>query len=146
MKPLIIKNPRGAKRFQRYSQRILTGAFWVGFAMLLRPLLTLFAWYTGGHLANLALFERDGLVNLLRVPFIYPVMVIAIGSLLIGWAIYNQMRFQHNERRTRHPDPLTPEQLAGFFSVDEQLVRRWQNQRRIVMCHDERGTPLEDES
>jgi len=146
MKSPIIKNPRGASRFQRYSQRLMTGAFWIGFAMLLRPLLTLVAWYTGGHLVNLAMFERDGLVSLLRVPFIYPLVVIVIGSLLIGWAIYNQLRFQHNERRTRHPAPLTPAELGTFFNVDEQLVRRWQNQRRIVMSHNERGTPREGES
>ena len=143
MKPPIIKNPRGAHRFQRYSQRLLTGAFWVGFAMLLRPLLTLFAWYTGAHLFNLAMFERDGWLSLLKVPFIYPLVVFLVGGLLIGWAIYNQLRFQNNEGRTRQPSPLTSVQLALFFQVDEEQVRRWQNQSRIVRSHDDRGNPGE---
>ena len=143
MKPPIIKNPRGASRFQRYSQRLLTGAFWVGFAMLLRPLLTLFAWYTGAHLFNLAMFERDGWFSLLKVPFVYPLAVFLIGIVFIGWAIYNQLRFQNNERRTRQPDPLTSVQIGSFFQVDEEQVRRWQNQRRIVMTHDDRGNPGE---
>ncbi|TRO81173.1 poly-beta-1,6-N-acetyl-D-glucosamine biosynthesis protein PgaD [Trichloromonas acetexigens] len=146
MKPPIIKNPKGASRFQRYSQRLLTGAFWVGFAMLLRPLLTLFAWYTGAHLFNRAMFERDGWLSILKVPFIYPLVVVAIGGVLIGWAIYNQLRFQNNERRTRHPEPLTSVQLAHFFQVDEEQVRHWQNRRRIVMIHDDRGNPREVES
>ncbi|MDX9709994.1 MAG: poly-beta-1,6-N-acetyl-D-glucosamine biosynthesis protein PgaD [Trichloromonas sp.] len=146
MKPPIIKNPKGASRLQRYSQRLLTGAFWVGFAMLLRPLLTLFAWYTGAHLFTLAMIERDGWLSLLKVPFIYPLVVVLIGIVLIGWAIYNQLRFQNNERRTRHPDPLTSVQLARFFQVDEEQVRHWQNRRRIVMIHDGRGNPREVES
>jgi poly-beta-1,6-N-acetyl-D-glucosamine biosynthesis protein PgaD len=143
MKPPVIRNPKGASRLQRYSQRLLTGAFWVGFAMLLRPLLTLFAWYTGAHLFTLAMFERDGWLSLLKVPFIYPLVVVGIGSLLIGWAIYNQLRFQHNERRTRHPEPLSPAQIGSFFQVDEEQVRHWQNRRRIVMSHDDRGNPGE---
>jgi poly-beta-1,6-N-acetyl-D-glucosamine biosynthesis protein PgaD len=143
MKSPIIKNPKGARRFQRYSQRLLTGAFWVGFAMLLRPLLTLFAWVTGAHLYSSAMFERDGWFSLLRVPFIYPLVVVGIGTLFIGWAIYNQLRFQNNERRTRQPEYLLPAQLGTFFDINEQQVRRWQSQKRIIMSHDERGTPSE---
>lgn len=141
MKPPIIENPRGATRLQRYSQGVLTGMFWVLLGLLLRPLLTLGAWLVGGHLAFLAMFRFDGLGSLFRVPFVYVVVVAVIGMVLIGWSAYNLLRFRNNERRTRQPDPVTPAQLAAFFGVDEALVRRWQESRRILMSHDEQGRP-----
>ncbi|WP_305041522.1 poly-beta-1,6-N-acetyl-D-glucosamine biosynthesis protein PgaD [Geoalkalibacter sp.] len=143
MRPPIIENPKGATRLQRYSQGVLTGVFWVFLGLLLRPLLTLGAWLVGGHLAFLAMFRLDGLGSLFRVPLVYFLVVALIGTVLIGWSTYNLLRFRHNERRTRQPDPLTSAQLAGFFGVDEALVRRWQGSRRIVMGHDEQGRPGE---
>jgi len=144
MKPPIIQNPKGASFIQRYSQRFLTGAFWVALGLLLRPLLTLGAWLAGGHFFSLAMFQKHGLASLLKVPFVYPMVVVAIGMILIGWAMYNQLRFQNNERRTRQPDSITPAELAAFFGVDKEVVVRWQKTRRIVMNHDETGRPWTD--
>lgn len=146
MKPPIIQNPKGASFFQRYGQRFLTGAFWVALGMLLRPLLTLGAWLAGGHFFSIAMFEKHGLASLLRIPFVYPLVVVAIGIVFIGWATYNQLRFRNNERRTRQPDPVKRTELATFFTVDEELLRRWQRSRRIVMNHDESGTPWVEEN
>ncbi|PKN11992.1 MAG: poly-beta-1,6-N-acetyl-D-glucosamine biosynthesis protein PgaD [Deltaproteobacteria bacterium HGW-Deltaproteobacteria-4] len=141
MKPPIIENPKGVSRLQRYSQGVLTGMFWVFLGVLLWPLLTLGAWLLGGHLAFLAMFRFDGLGSLFRVPFVYILVVVLIGVVLIGWSSYNLLRFRHHERRTRQPDALMQAQLAEFFGVEEEQVRRWQTSRRIVMSHDEQGRP-----
>lgn len=139
MKPLIIENPQGASRVQRYSQRFLTGFFWLIFGLLLRPLLTLGAWMLGGHLFSRAMLDGRQLADLARVPLIYVIVVLMIGTALIGWATYNLLRFRNNERRNRQPVSVTPEELSRFFAIDENLVLRLQVSRRIVMHHDECG-------
>ena len=139
MKPLIIENPQGASRVQRYSQRFLTGFFWLIFGLLLRPLLTLGAWMLGGHLFSRAMLDGRQLADLARVPLIYVIVVLMIGTALIGWATYNLLRFRNNERRNRQPVSVTPEELSRFFAIDENLVLRLQVSRRIVMHHDEHG-------
>ncbi len=142
MKPPIIENRRGADPIQRYGQGALTAAFWFGFGMLLRPLVTFAAWLMGGHFLHEAVWTNEGLVSLARVPAMYVVVVLLIGAGLTGWASYNLLRFRNNERRTRQPDPVTPEQIAGFYCVSAGLVHRWQRARRIVMAHDEKGLPV----
>ncbi len=142
MKQPIIENRRGADRVQRYGQGALTAAFWFGFGMLLRPLLTFAAWLVGGHFLNEAVLSREGLVSLARVPVLYVLVVVMIGIALTGWASYNLLRFRNNERRTRQPDALTAEEMAGFFSVSPDQIRKWQQARRIVMAHDEQGAPV----
>ena len=137
MRPMIIENPQGASRVQRYSQRALTGIFWLIFGLLLRPLLTLGAWLLGGHLFSRAILDAEGIMSLAHVPLIYVLVVFMIGTALIGWASYNLLRFRNNERRTRQPASVTPQELSCFFQVDEDQVRRW----RIVMQHDEHGRP-----
>ena len=141
MKPPIIENPKGASRLQRYSQGVLTGIFWVLLGLLLWPLLTYGTRLQGSYLDFLTIFRFDGFGSLFRVPFVYFLVVVLIGVILIGWSIYNLLRFRHHERRTHQPDPLTQGQLAGFFGVEEEQVRRWQTSRRIVMDHDEQGRP-----
>ena len=141
MKSPIIENPKGVSLLQRYSQGVLTGIFWVLLGLLLWPLLTFGTWLQGSHLDFLTIFRFDGLGSLFRVPFVYFLVVALIGVVLIGWSCYNLLRFRHHERRTRQPDALTQAQLAGFFGVEEEQVRRWQASRRIVMSHDEQGRP-----
>ena len=141
MKPPIIENRRGANRVQRYSQGILTGVFWVILGLLLRPLVTLGAWFLGGQLLSHTLLQNQGLAGLMRVPLFYVVVVVLMGIALIGWASYNLLRFRHNERRNRQPEPVTARELADFFDVPESCVQRWQASRRIVMHHDELGRP-----
>lgn len=138
MKSPIIENRRGVSRFQRYSQGLLTGIFWVILILLLRPLLTLGAWLVGGHLFSRAFLQAEG-IELLRVPLTYVVVVVLMGITLIGWASYNLLRFRHNERRIHQPDPVKPLELAEFFGVSEMRVQHWQRSRRIIMHHDELG-------
>lgn len=141
MKSPIIENPKGVSRLQRYSQGVLTGIFWMLLGLLLWPLLTFGTGLQGSNLDFLTIFRFDGLGSLFRVPFVYFLVVALIGVVLIGWSSYNLLRFRHHERRTRQPDALTQAQLAGFFGVEEEQVRRWQASRRIVMSHDEQGRP-----
>lgn len=145
MKPPIIENPKGVSRLQRYSQGVLTGIFWVLLGLLLWPLLTFGTWLQGSHLDFLTIFRFDGIGSLFRVPFVYFVVVALIGVVLIGWSSYNLLRFRHHERRTHQPDALKQAQLAEFFGVEDEQVRRWQASRRIVMSHDEQGRPRPEE-
>ena len=146
MRPHIIENRRGATPLQRYGQGALTAVFWFGFGMLLRPLVTFAAWLMGGHFLHETVWTKEGLVSLARVPVMYVVVVLLIGAVLTGWASYNLLRFRNNERRTRQPEPVTPEEVAGFYRVSAEQVHRWQRARHIVMAHDEQGFPVSEKA
>ena len=145
MKPLIIDNPKGATRFQRYGQRILTGLFWLILVVLLRPLLTLAAWILGGHFLTEVMAGRGGVLSFLEIPMLYVLAVFIIMGLFIGWASYNLIRFRRNERRKQFPKPVRTQDLSRFFQVDDRIVKRWQASRRIVMAHDDLGRPFDGE-
>jgi poly-beta-1,6-N-acetyl-D-glucosamine biosynthesis protein PgaD len=142
MKQPIIENRRGADPLQRYGQGALTAAFWFGFGMLLRPLVTFAAWLMGGHFLHETVWTNEGLVSLARVPAMYVVVVFLIGAVLTGWASYNLLRFRNNERRTRQPQPVNPQEIAVFYRVSTEQVHRWQRAGRIVMAHDDQGFPV----
>ncbi len=142
MNRLIIDNPTGASWIQRFSQRAITLAFWVVFGFLFRPLLTLLAWLVGGHFFSRAMIQNQGYQALITSAGFYLLVIALIVSLLIGWALYNLLRFRNNERRTRQPDPVTAAEQAAFYGLDEATVRQLQGANRLVLHIDENGLPV----
>ncbi len=141
MSRYIIENPGGGTSRQRYGQGVFGLLGWVLFTFLLTPLLTATAWVFGGYFFADVMLVHEGYRPLMEVFAIYLAIIALLGLVLIGWACYNLLRFRHNERRTRHPAPVAGGALAAFYAIDEELVRRWQTERRVVMGHDEYGGP-----
>jgi poly-beta-1,6-N-acetyl-D-glucosamine biosynthesis protein PgaD len=80
-----------------------------------------------------ALLERAGL---------YLLVIALVSALLLGWAWYNLLRFRHNERRTRQPDPVSVAAQAAVYGLEESRLARLQQQRRLVLEIDEQGRPI----
>ncbi len=142
MTKLIINNPGGAHWMQRLTQRGLTFFFWVVFALLFRPILTLLAWLLGGHFFSEGMIDNQGFSLLLERLGFYLLVIVVISAVLIGWASYNLLRFRNNERRNRQPDPVGVAAQAAIYGLDELQVSQLQQQRRIVLEIDDQGRPI----
>lgn len=143
MSSYVIENPASATALQRYGQRVLTMIFWILFALLLRPLFTVFAWILGGHLFFEAMHIQETPWAALSLPLGYLAVIFIISVLFFIWANYNLWRFGKRERRKQRPPAVEPTELARFFHLEADLVRHWQSSRRIVMSHDHKMRPLD---
>lgn len=136
--PLIVQD-KGQSLFQRYGFRALTILFWVLFLSLFRIAVTPFAWFIGAQ--NVYEFfsykvEADDFFQLLSL---YVLIVLVIGFCLVGWARYNQFRFQRRERRTIFRAPAGQKETATFFQLPKSMDVIVTGSRRMTFHHDETG-------
>jgi len=71
----------------------------------------------------------------------YGIVVVANGAALIGWALYNQIRFRGRDRH-RAGEPVTVVDLAALYGISAEDITDWQESRILVMEHDVDGTLL----
>jgi biofilm PGA synthesis protein PgaD len=94
-----------------------------------------FAWmFDGSGRPSVAAMER--LFSTLRL---YGVVVLANGTILIVWALYNQLRFRGQYRRVADRT-VSVEDLATLYRLPAADIARWQSSRILVMHHDADGT------
>lgn len=139
MKPLIIERPERQSATQRWGFGLLTLVFWGLFAYFIRPLVTIAAWALGYWRFQDVMIESQGINHLGRLLLIYTIIVVCMTLVLIGWSMYNLLRYGHNEKRNAPPPPATPEMLAEYFRVEPDDVHTWQKARRLVLNFDSSG-------
>lgn len=139
MKATIINRPDLQSFRQKYGQSLLTTFFWILFFFFMRPLIGLVGWFFGIQLFTDVMIVQGGYKALLGLLGIYFGIVFLMGLVLEGWALYNLLRYGRNERRTRHPAPLSREEQARYFEVDIEQLAQWQIAHRLVLEHDENG-------
>lgn len=64
----------------------------------------------------------------------YGVFIAINAALLIGWALYNWLRFRGPDRR-RAIQPVTPDEVARHFGVDPDVARTMATARIGVLHH-----------
>lgn len=136
MPELIIDRPELQPRGQRAIFRALTLIAWSLYLYLWLPLATLGAWWLG---VQLGLREMAGA----PAPFVDIDLFALLGKaallamlLIIGWAEYNRLRFQGNERRGPRLI-VSSEQSAIAFGVDPEIARRLRGARQATLLLDE---------
>jgi poly-beta-1,6-N-acetyl-D-glucosamine biosynthesis protein PgaD len=72
---------------------------------------------------------------------LYALVALLNGAILMGWALYNQVRFQG--RATRQGiAAVTPADLGKRFGATAEQVTEWQGYRAVVVSHDADGNLL----
>lgn len=131
MKNVIIDHPEWQTPKQKVGMGLLAFGFWLLWFYLWVPFVTLAIWVAGvyaiGHHSS-ALFGR--LVSLLGNFPITPILLL-VGS-LIGWAVYNIVRFRGLNRRVPKPG-LALEHQARHFDVAPDDLRRWHHSQMLVV-------------
>ena len=139
---LIIDRPELVPVRHRVAWGVLTAVFWIAWAYLWSPVITLAAWGLGLYLGyrNLAPDIFSG--ELWPIVLSYVAVVVVIGIVLLGWAQIEFLRFRSAARR-RAPVPVTPGDLAALDTTQVGLsvaqIEAWQHERRLEVSHDDAG-------
>ena len=99
MNPLIIKRPNLQTLRQKYTNTIVTLAFWALWFYLWIPLISLVAWLFGIEIFYEEFILMEGYHLLLSLFFRYGMVTLLISICLLGWAFYNQLRYRRKDRR-----------------------------------------------
>lgn len=146
MRPLIIERPQKQTRSQRWGYRAITVLFWALFAYFIRPVLTLAAWLLGYYRFQEIMIGAHGWEELVRLLLVYSAVILTMTLVLIGWSLYNLVRFGRHEKRVTPPARISVEALAGHFGVTAEQVRQWQEARRLVIHYNDEGAIVEGRS
>ncbi len=139
---LIIDQPSLQTLWQKYSYGIFTLLAWSLWLYLWLPLINLIAWLLGFKVFYQHMIVLGGYVGFLQLLGIYFVIILLIGTTLLSWALYNQIRFRGKDRREAVP-PATNEDVARFFGVNEEDLQSAQKTRRLVISFDEENESIQ---
>jgi biofilm PGA synthesis protein PgaD len=141
VKDLIIDKPSLQPLRQRYATGIVTFLFWIVWAYIWLPVISLIAWALGIKFFYDEMIARGGYEAFLELLIFYLIVIFLIAVIFIGWATYNFFRFRGMERR-RAIKPLETEDYARYFSVNGTELKNWRNMKRITIHFDEQGNIL----
>lgn len=140
MKELIFEKPSLAPLPQRVGWAFFTALFWIVWAYLWMPLITLVAWAFGLH-AYTGYFDNNEFFQLHQmehIAILYTSIVGMMGGSLLLWARIEFLRF-HNVNRRSVPVPVSVDELARHASLPEAQLRDWTVARRVIAHHDNHG-------
>ena len=133
---LIIHHPEKQTTKQRWMLGMVTAVFWIFWIYLWIPFVSLLAWLFGIHIFEYEMIERGGYHGLLDLLGTYALVILLLGSCLIGWAVYNIRRFGQSTERRNSPHVAVDLQ-ARHFNVDVRQLEQWRTMQRLVIDHDE---------
>ncbi len=136
----VIYKPRSQPALQRGFFSVVTFAFWLAYAYLWLPLLTLFLWLLGVRTAVFELYLREHQVE----PFLLislPLLALASAVILIAWAEYNRWRFRDKDRRAAHPD-IGRQEIARAFGSSQEVALSLSNSKVAVLRMDDSAAPV----
>ncbi|HET7833222.1 MAG TPA: poly-beta-1,6-N-acetyl-D-glucosamine biosynthesis protein PgaD [Gallionella sp.] len=132
---LIIHHPEKQTNQQRWALGIITAGFWMFWFYLWLPFVSLLAWLFGYRLFEYQMIELGGYKGLLDLLGTYSVIIVLLGSTLIGWAVYNIRRFGGKADRRKGMPPVTVDLHARHFNVDVEQLKEWRKSQRLVISH-----------
>ncbi|MEY4729816.1 MAG: hypothetical protein RL020_974 [Pseudomonadota bacterium] len=139
--PLILNVPERLSIPRRLAYRALTLAFWMGWIYLWIPLITLLGW-----LGGFALFRDEFIVMEGWQAFVdnfptYSLVVVIMAGVLFFWALTNWYRFANREAR-KAVNHISMQEQADALQVSKNNLTNWQQQKRMVVYHDEHSRIL----
>jgi biofilm PGA synthesis protein PgaD len=138
MTPLVIDRPELQTVAQRYGFGSVTLMLWLAYLYLWLPIISVIAWLLGARLFYHHIIERGGLGMLASDLQRYGLIIVAMVSVFLGWALINLYRFRNSRRNTRIV-AVTTEMLARHYHIDEADVQRMQASQVTEISHDEDG-------
>lgn len=136
----IIHRPERQGGARRTAYGVATAVAWAAYVYLWMPLITLLAWLAGIRTAYSELFLRENAID----PFLIMVLpLIALGCavLLLGWAEYNRIRFQREDKR-RKPDLVSYRDVDAALGAGAGLGERLRSGRILAVAIDEQAQPV----
>ncbi|NOQ42415.1 MAG: poly-beta-1,6-N-acetyl-D-glucosamine biosynthesis protein PgaD [Desulfuromusa sp.] len=137
--PPIIRKKDAVPWVLKHSLRLINTLFWGMFLWLFRPLLTFIGWIISTDFLIKTSDRYWTFIDVAKTLLLYLLAVIALGIILIGWAKYNQFRFQKKDRRNRFKPGVDNKSIATYYAIGEELVEQTQTAKIAVMKHNKEG-------
>ncbi|HNQ56947.1 MAG: poly-beta-1,6-N-acetyl-D-glucosamine biosynthesis protein PgaD [Rhodocyclaceae bacterium] len=134
----VIHRPDWQTQRQRAVLGGLTLVFWIAWFYLWLPAISFIAWIFGLQVFYVQIFEFEGYRAVLALLGAYGLVVLVMGGSLVGWAIYNWLRFRGVERRKTR-EYVTIEKLSADMGLAADNLQNWQACRRLIAHHDHHG-------
>ena len=143
---LIIDNWTKRPAWLRRGEWVVSALMWLLYFYLIREALIdlydlaidAYEWaFTGAERPYLPAISR-----FLETLRIYGLVILLNAGIFIGWALYNNIRFQGPDRRRSSP-LVSVADLALLYVRPEEEISQWQNARILVMHHSADGTLTE---
>lgn len=135
----LIQKPEKQSTTRRTAWGVVTGVFWLIYAYLWLPLLTLILWLLGVRTAVFELYLRDHKVE----PFlliVVPMIAIVATVIMIIWAEYNRARFAGTDRR-HSADNIPIHIVAEDLGANEAVIASMATAKIIVLHMDDNARP-----
>lgn len=136
----LIQKPEEQSRTRRTVWGVVTGIFWLIYAYLWLPLLTLVLWVLGVRTAAFELYMREHAVEpflLIALPLIAILATVVMGA----WAEYNRARFGGTDRRHR-PDNIPIDIVARDLGANEVVAAAMATAKIIMLRMDDNARPV----
>lgn len=137
--PHIIEAKDNQPLYIRVRDVILTAIMWGAYFYLMQDFFVLarvvYEWKMTGMTGD----QLQDAFELSHTLESYIHIILINSTLLISWALYNQLRFRGKDRR-KPPRIIGPEDLAILYNITTEDVTAWQNTRIMIMHHDTTGT------
>jgi len=135
---LIIDKSSTRPAWARCRDGLLSALMWLAYLYFLRVafvdlyhlIVDSFEWLfaSGGRPQATAISQFFGTL------WIYGIVILADGAILITWALYNWRRYGRSNRYLDH-DPVSIDDLAQLYELPAEDIARWQRSRILVMQH-----------
>ncbi len=121
-KKIIIERPEALSELRKKTEWSITAFGWMLWIFLCRPLMILCLWYMGVRFFFRQMVELGGWEALVDFMGGYLFVILLIAFALMGWNIYNVLRFRKKERRLSAP-PTSGEEIGRFFGISAEEVK-----------------------
>jgi biofilm PGA synthesis protein PgaD len=139
---LIIDRSATRSAWNRSSDWVLTAIVWALYLYMIRDAVTELGYLISESLnrtfVGIARSPMMGTANVFDTLRLYGVIVLANAAVLIGWALYNQLRFRGRERRKARR-LVTVDDLATLYQLPAEDISKWQTSRILKMRHNGDG-------
>jgi len=136
----LIQRPQAQPPLYRLGWSFVTGLFWVVYAYLWIPVVTLVLGLLGVGLPVVGMYLKGHQPD----PFLLtalPLMAVVTAALLIGWAELNRLRFGDRHRRNTLP-AVSPAEVAAALGATPQVADALATAKVVHLEMTERATPL----
>ncbi|WP_281950497.1 poly-beta-1,6-N-acetyl-D-glucosamine biosynthesis protein PgaD [Nitrosophilus kaiyonis] len=131
LKKIIIEKPEAIDKTVSLRDKIITFIFWGALIYIFRPLFALILWILFGmHIFNPEVFNIELYDEISRFLVKNSFTIFVFAVIFITWAVYNKIMYGKLRRRKFVPK-VTDKEIAEFFKVDIEKLKKWKELKYI---------------
>ena len=139
---MIIENSKLQPKMLRSAWLAMTMLLWLVYAYLWLPLISLFAWWLGYKTFKYHMITLNGISGFENLLFVYLIIIMILGSFLLGWARLEKSRFKNKSRRSV-AKAVNNHALASYFKVAEPTLATMQTKKVVMVNFNKQGEMAE---